>query len=148
MPQKARYQTKQMAELLTYLKSVKGSHVTVHDICTYFESRGITVGMTTVYRNLERMVQEGIAAKYTVEGSPSACFEYIEDRGPCAEPSCYHCKCEKCGKLIHLQCSELGGIDRHLSSDHGFKMDTMRTVFYGICAQCQEAERLEGAGDE
>ena len=49
------YQTKQMAELLAFLKSVPGSHITVNDICDHFKKEGITVGMTTVYRHLERM---------------------------------------------------------------------------------------------
>ena len=53
---KAQYQTKQMAELLAFLKSVPGSHITVNDICDHFKKEGITVGMTTVYRHLERMV--------------------------------------------------------------------------------------------
>ena len=57
MARKAQYQTKQMAELLAFLKSVPGSHITVNDICDHFKKEGITVGMTTVYRHLERMVK-------------------------------------------------------------------------------------------
>lgn len=37
---KAPYKTKQMTELLTFLKSVQGSHVTVSDICAYFQAEG------------------------------------------------------------------------------------------------------------
>ena len=36
---KAPYKTKQMTELLTFLKSVQGSHVTVSDICDYFQTK-------------------------------------------------------------------------------------------------------------
>ena len=61
---KAQYKTKQMAELLTFLKSVQGSHVTVNEICEHFRKQGITVGTTTVYRQLEKMVAEGSVAKY------------------------------------------------------------------------------------
>ena len=63
---KAQYQTKQMAELLAFLKSVPGSHITVNDICDHFKKEGITVGMTTVYRHLERMVKQGVVAKYII----------------------------------------------------------------------------------
>ena len=75
MARKAQYQTKQMAELLTFIKSVPGSHVTVNDICDHFKKEGISVGMTTVYRHLERMVKQGVVAKYTSEGTSSACLE-------------------------------------------------------------------------
>ena len=37
MARKAQYQTKQMAELLAFLKSVPGSHVTVNDICEHHD---------------------------------------------------------------------------------------------------------------
>ena len=46
---KAQYKTKQMTELLAFLQSVEGSHVTVHDICDYFEAKGIAVGTTRLF---------------------------------------------------------------------------------------------------
>lgn len=95
----ANYKTKQMTELLTYMESVQGSHVTVNDICAYFGSRGISVGTTTIYRHLEKMVKEGLVAKYVVDGTSSACFEYIGRHEQDTSISCYHCKCEKCFRL-------------------------------------------------
>ena len=134
---KAQYQTKQMAELLAFLKSVPGSHITVNDICDHFKKEGITVGMTTVYRHLERMVKQGVVAKYIIEGSSSACFEYIGGQDNCEPPSCYHCKCEKCGKLLHVQCGEVAHLGQHMLEHHGFEMDSLRTIFYGICSECR-----------
>ncbi len=40
------------------------------------------------------------------------------------------------GKLIHLQCDEIEEMQIHLFSEHRFKMNPMRTVFYGLCEQC------------
>ena len=60
MANKSQYRTKQMAEILSYLQSMQGSHVTVHDIHAYFKSKNISVGTTTIYRHLDRMVAEGI----------------------------------------------------------------------------------------
>lgn len=139
MAQKAQYKTKQMAELLTFLKSVQGSHVTVSDICDHFKRDGITVGTTTVYRHLDRMVKQGLVAKYVVEGTNSACFEYIGGQETCEQPECYHCKCQKCGKLIHVKCTEVAVLGQHMLEHHDFEMDSRRTVFYGICGECREA---------
>lgn len=47
---KAKYKTRQMAELLAFLESVQGTHVTVSEICDFFKSKEIAIGMTTVYR--------------------------------------------------------------------------------------------------
>ena len=133
---RAQYKTKQMTELLAFLKSVQGSHVTVKDICDYFEIRGITVGTTTIYRQLEKMVSEGLVAKYVVDGTSSACFEYTGDEEE-SQAVCYHCKCEKCGKLIHLHCDEVENLKQHMLEHHDFEMNPLRTVFYGLCSECR-----------
>lgn len=139
MSEKAQYQTKQMALLLSYLESIKGQHVTVSDIRTYFKNCSVTIGTTTIYRHMERMVEQGTVAKYVVDGTSSACFEYIGQLEKSDQPACYHCKCEKCGRLIHLQCNEVANLSQHMLEHHGFKMDSLRTVFYGICDECRES---------
>lgn len=137
MGQKAQYQTKQMAELLAFLESVRGSHVTVNDICAYFKSRGVNIGTTTVYRHLERMVSQGIVAKYTIDGTSSACFEYLGADDHAAHAVCFHCKCESCGKVIHLQCQEAEALGAHMLEHHDFLLNACRTVFYGLCSECR-----------
>ena len=139
MGTKAPYQTKQMKQILAYLQTIEGTHVTAADVCSYFKEQGINVGTTTVYRNLEKMVEQGLVAKYNVDGASSACFEYIGDHGEEYE-NCYHCKCEKCGKLIHLQCNEIESLKQHMQQHHDFQMDSHRTVFYGICGECSKKE--------
>lgn len=134
---KAQYKTRQMNELLAFLKSVQGRHTTVKDICDYFETQGIAIGTTTIYRHLEKMVNEGVVAKYVVDGTSSACFEYIGNHDKRKEVNSYHCKCEKCGKLIHLQCSEVESLRQHMMKHHSFEINSLRTVFYGVCSNCK-----------
>ena len=140
MAVKAQYQTKQMAKLLSYLRTVQGTHVTVADVCSYFKGQGINIGTTTVYRNLEKMVEQGLVAKYTVDGTSSACFEFLGEEHSCQKQECFHCKCEKCGKLIHLRCEDVVKLEAHMMEHHGFRMDPLRTVFYGVCSECSEKE--------
>ena len=45
MGTKAPYQTKQMKQILSYLQTVEGTHVTVADVCCYFKEQGITIIM-------------------------------------------------------------------------------------------------------
>lgn len=134
--QKAQYKTKQLTELLSFLQSVQGRHVTVNDICKHFSDKGITIGTTTVYRQLERMVQQGLVAKYKVDATSSACFEYIGNHTD-GESACLHCKCECCGKLIHLHCDEAMKLGRHMLKHHDFQINPLRTVFYGMCSSCR-----------
>ena len=121
MSEKAQYRTRQITELENYLCSMEGKHVTVSDICKYFKSQGISIGTTTVYRQLDRMVEQGLVAKY------EHCHKHI----------CFHCKCEKCGKVIHLECGEMTHLGELMLTAHGFQWDFTRTVFYGICEECR-----------
>lgn len=131
------YKTKQRDTLLTYLKTVAGKHITVNDICLHFSDQGQRIGQTTVYRHLEKMVDEGLVNKYIIDSGTPACFEYVAPEDHCANEVCFHCKCEKCGRLIHLHCEELEVIQQHLLEDHAFALNPMRTVFYGICEDCR-----------
>ena len=137
MSEKTRYKTQQRAEIDAYLESVPGKHMTAADICAHFREQGRPIGTSTIYRQLERMIDAGLVKKYVIDQNSPACFEYVGG-GRGESGSCFHCKCEKCGKLIHLHCGEMELIEEHLLSRHGFFWNPMRTVFYGICGDCRD----------
>jgi len=131
------YHTKQREELLEFLKSVVGQHITVSDIYNHLSEKGSNVGTTTIYRQLEKMIEEGTVKKYILDSSSAACFEYIDKDKECRESGCVHLKCTSCGKLIHLHCDELTATQDHIYNEHNFKLDMTRTVLYGLCEECQ-----------
>lgn len=135
---KPKYKTKQREELLSYFGEKPGVHITAGDVCEYLKGKGSTVSQATVYRQLESLVDEGIINKYIIDVNSPACFEYVRPEAHGEGSVCFHCKCEKCGKLIHLHCEEMLEIKEHLLSEHGFVLDPKRTVFYGICEECGE----------
>lgn len=122
--------------LVSYLKSVQGIHITAGDVCEYFQKQSKPIAQATVYRQLEKLVDEGIVNKYVFDSSSPACFEYVDENSHEDAQICFHCKCEKCGRLIHLSCEELEAIQNHIFKEHRFFMDPKRTVFYGICDEC------------
>ncbi len=136
MSVKSPYRTKQQEKLLQYLQATPGQHHTVLQIREHFSKKDRPIGISTIYRQLERFVDEGSVRKYVLETGDSACYEYIEKAGLCAYH--FHCKCVKCGQLIHLDCEELREIQNHLLQEHGFKWDAHRTIFYGACSECQD----------
>ncbi len=140
MAVKAKYKTKQHEKMLAYLKTTGREHFTAADACSYFRDHDESVGTTTVYRQLEQLIAEGIVKKYVIDETSSACFEYIGDAEDPTQISCYHLKCEKCGRLIHLECQEIAEFERHITAHHGFRVDPKRTVFYGICQDCAGTE--------
>ena len=140
MNSRSKYKTKQREILLAYLETVPGVHITASDVCEYFKKQGASIGQSTVYRQLESLVDEGIINKYIIDGSSPACFEYIGTDCHREADICIHCKCEKCGRLIHLGSDEIEDLQTHLLSEHQFRLNSMRTVFYGLCGQCSHGQ--------
>ncbi len=132
------YKTKQRQMILDYLSDTDGRHVTVSEINEYFKKCGMHIGAATVYRHLEKFVSEGIVRKYYVDGINGACFQYM---GKCSGCDAHiHFKCLKCGKLECVECDRLGELKSHFSDEHGFRIDSVKTVFYGKCAECLKKE--------
>lgn len=129
MSTKTQYHTRQQEELLSFLRSHPG-HYTAADLCGHL---GGVIGTTTVYRQLDRLVQAGLVTKYIIDIGSPACFEYAEHH-----EECFHCKCQQCGKLIHMHCHELPVLEQHILAHHGFAIDPARTVFYGLCRDCAQ----------
>ena len=109
----------------------------------HFAGKDKAIGVTTLYRHLQRMLDDGIVSKYAVGTNGAACFEYVGDGAPHETVSAYHCKCEGCGKLIHVHCDMIKDIEHHMSDEHGFKIDPFRTVFYGTCEDCLDTQKDE-----
>lgn len=138
---RSQYKTWQRAEITAYFMSTKGEHVTVNDIVKHFEEAGKPIGLTTVYRHLDKMVDDGVINKYNLENCSSACYEYVDtEHSHDGTTNCYHCKCDKCGKLIHLHCEEIEELIKHIEKNHSFVINPRRTVLYGLCEDCRKAE--------
>ena len=98
-----KYKTKQQSAIKECLEMHKDGYVTVMDIENYLKENDCQVGLTTIYRHLEKMEKDGIVTKFSVEGQPGACFQYIEQGenhhfsiNP--KKTIFYGKCEKCGK--------------------------------------------------
>ena len=81
MSEKAQYRTRQITELENYLCSMEGKHVTVSDICKYFKSQGISIGTTTVYRQLDRMVEQGLVEEVAALKARGCTREMVSMQG-------------------------------------------------------------------
>ena len=106
------YETKQGRLVQTYLESLGGRHVSVQEIAENLPEK---VGISTIYRQLEKLEARGLVRKYVNDGEP-ACYQYAED----GTPGCHghlHLKCGECGRLIHLECEEFDRLAEHLFRD-------------------------------
>jgi Fur family ferric uptake transcriptional regulator len=125
------------------MASLKDRHVTAAQIAEHLGKNGFHVGLTTVYRHLDRLIASGKARKYFAGGLSGACYQYTGD-GTNA-PEHFHLKCDTCGALVHLRCGMLNELPGHLYEEHAFLIDKNRVIFYGKCSGCLDKDKLSQA---
>lgn len=129
------YKTRQRSLIEEYLKKCR-SHITVDEMYLKLKSDGVNIGRTTVYRCLEKLADEGKARKYVPQDGRSVCYQYVEHSESCTEH--FHLKCETCGALIHMDCRLMDELYGHIESEHGFHINRLKTVIYGVCEKCSQ----------
>lgn len=128
-----RYNTRHGEHVIEAIKEFNGEHFTAEDLCNKCRKKGENIGLSTVYRHLDRLVNENRVRKFISSAGESACFQ--EKNIKCEH---FHLKCTACGKLEHLSCKTLEEITGHVLTEHGFLIDPAKTVFYGKCRECKE----------
>ena len=125
------YMTRQQREVLRCIGSFVGG-ASATELAEALHAGGSRIGLTTVYRQLERLEQQGLVHKVVTD--EGARYQYCQAQHTGRD--CFLLKCEQCGQVQHLDCSHLGELYRHLDREHGFVINPRRTLFYGLCRDC------------
>ncbi len=136
------YHTKQQKIILDYMAGSSG-YVTASQILSHLKAEGQKVGLTTIYRHLEKFEKDGIVYKIVLDGNSGACYQYAENvKGRLL------LKCEDCGGMIPMDCSHMDDLYEHVLREHQFKVNPHRTMFYGVCDDClAQKEHGNGGGE-
>jgi len=128
------YSTRQKRELLSFLKERELRHFTVDDVVFELQDRGEKIGRSTVYRYLEQLAEQGSVRKY-LNAQGVTQYQHISDGTRCSNH--FHMMCSRCGNLMHVDCSLMETLSRHLMEEHGFQLDPRETILVGVCRKCQ-----------
>lgn len=129
------YATASRKKILEFLKSNSDRTVTVADIDSYLKRNENEVNITTIYRYLDRLEEEGSVIKYVAQKGSKAVYQYVELGHRCEEH--LHLKCVKCGCIVHLECDFMDEISEHILKDHGFALQCRNSILYGTCQKCR-----------
>ncbi len=130
------YNTSQKQELLNYLVSHADKQYTVEELTNRInESDSIekTVGKSTVYRLINKMLDEGIVRRTVKGNSRQFLYQYA------AAESCkshLHMKCRECGKILHMDDKESKNLMEILQETSKFSLDLKDTLLLGSCDKC------------
>ena len=128
-----KYKTKQKESILQCIQDNADAYITIHQIADSLNKKGEMVGLTTIYRNLDKLVGEKEIAKVTIDGISGTCYRYLPKK---QDSVLFYLKCERCGNLVNIQCPELKHLYEHISNDHNIFINPGKTMFYGRCDNC------------
>ena len=98
------YHTRQQKVILQFIEGRK-EYVTVSQIDEYLKKQGEPVGLTTIYRHLERLRKEGVVQKIVLDGNSGACYQYVGNEAD--DESRFLLKCEDCGNILNMDCHHM-----------------------------------------
>jgi Fur family ferric uptake transcriptional regulator len=119
-------------------------HLSAEEIFNKVQKRRPSIGLTTVYRTLELLMDAGLIAKYDF-GDGKRRYELIN--GPGTSSSHHHLICNNCRKMINY--SEVAQkekklieeIGKELSEKYNFDIQSYQIQFYGLCQKCKKRRR-------
>ena len=138
---KVKYNTRQKQLVFEAVRDNCDKQLSCDEITFILASNGTPVGKTTVYRQLEKFVNEGIVRKINAHNSKSFVYQYVDKNLDC--DSHLHLRCTECGEYVHLGCDFISKVNEHIFLHHNFTVDNSHTEIVGICGKCS-AERAEG----
>ncbi len=94
-----------------------------------------TITLATVYRNLNKMSEDGEIIRLEVNGE----FHFDAHTEPHL-----HFVCEKCGRIMDFYddniTNDITMISKKLSKNHGFEIKDSEIIIKGICNDCKLKE--------
>ena len=130
------YNTAARNRILECLRDNKDRTLNANDILKVLSDAGNDVNITTVYRYLDKLTEDGQVMKYVAENGTRAVFQYVGEEHHCEDH--LHLQCTRCGAIIHLDCSFMDEISEHVLLVHGFRIQCRNSIIYGLCQNCLE----------
>jgi len=128
-------------EAILNVLSKTSKHLSAEDIYIVVHKTYSNVGLTTVYRTLELLVQVGLVFKFDF-GDGRARYELSE--GPKGERHHHHLVCTSCGRVVDYtdfideEVELLNQTEKGLSKKYNFDITNHLIQFYGLCEGCKK----------
>lgn len=132
------YNTKNRNCIMEYVEGHKNKCFTAYDINRYMQESGISMNLTTIYRNLERLEKNGSVVRYKTADNEAVMYQYAEKDRECDRH--LHMQCRQCGRMYHLECDFMREIETHLMEHHGFLLECQGSLLNGICEECRNKD--------
>ena len=134
------YNTKIKRNIIAILKENENRSLSAKEIHAGLLLNGKKADISTVYRNLETLTDQGQIIRFQDEKSEKAVYRFAGEHGDCH--SHLHMKCTVCGSILHLDCQFMSKLEGHLKAEHGFSVNCSESIIYGLCQGCTQSSNF------
>jgi len=126
-------------ELTMRILAETDKHLSAEDVYLKVHAINNSVGLTSIYRTLEILVNMGVVSKFDF-GDGRARYEMVE--GYKNSKHHHHLICTSCGRIIDYsdflkeEKAFFKKIEGPLSKKHNFRITNHLVQFYGLCDRC------------
>ncbi len=124
-----RKNTRQRAAVSAFLGG-QDTFRSAQDIHADLRRQGESIGLATVYRTLQRMVEDGEVDVLRAEDGEQSF------RRCGATHHHHHLVCRVCGKTVEVQDRPVARWARDIAEEHGFVDVEHQVEVFGVCADC------------
>lgn len=129
------YETGPRKRLLEFLKAHCDEQFSAAAIAERIsDAEGAGISLSSVYRNIDKLVQEGSVRRFEGEDGKKSLYQYIG--GECSEH--LHLKCTECGRIIHVDERTTEALLHTALDSSDFSIDEKKTLLFGVCGECKE----------
>lgn len=126
------YRTEGKQQLMDFFVDHPDCQFTAEEIYQTLSRDGVKTGKSSVYRQLSGLCEEHLVRRFRAEGAEYL-YQYMGARD-CAHH--FHLKCMSCGRVLHLECGMSEELLLHIRNNHGFSVDSGRSMLFGVCEAC------------
>ncbi|MCR5420366.1 MAG: transcriptional repressor [Lachnospiraceae bacterium] len=130
------YKTKARECIIDYLQKNTEKRFTAREIYEAVKPLLASVNRTTVYRNLDRLCEQGELMRYKEPNQDSWYYQYSQSHKHCDRH--IHAQCSECGKIFHLEDSFVDEFEENMKEIYGIDVDSSKTMIIGRCGDCKK----------
>lgn len=121
--------SKQREKILDVLTK-NAVHPTAEELLSFLKLENSSVGLTTLYRNLNQLTEAGLIKK--IDGlEASAHYDHNTHEH-------YHFICECCKRVYDISSEVAPELKKNAQLSTGFDITSYDIVFHGICSECKK----------
>jgi Fur family ferric uptake transcriptional regulator len=125
-----RRQTKQRAAVAEALES-QGEFRSAQEIYDIVRKRGDSIGLTTVYRSLQSMADDG-QVDVIVRGDGESVYRQ------CSPSHHHHLVCRSCRSTVEIDAPDVERWATDVAAKYGFRDVTHTVEVFGVCSRCAD----------